>query len=469
MKCAVNKVVHEGVEGRFRASAEQIGWQGPDGAVRIIEAASVRRVEWLEGRVKILSQADGGDSEVLALENFSPEDYDTLWRYFNQCCGVYMKKHTRVAALAEDDFDHAARCVEDAADRVDEAAVGSVQKKAKEADLMKKVESIRDGLELAISGDKQALSRVFAANSCERIGRLRLVVDTVQLEVYHTDPRWKHLISRAATIEAVLKELGTFRQWRPRDDDSSLARRQMIRELKRRHGGADDTDGAESWPEGEADQAKQAREAALAGSIAALGPLGQLPLGGFRPPLERPPPAPEPDVAGPLSAPAASATSSTHREDVVSTHTVDEEVSDPNAARADALDALAPSRGSMPTRRLRASGLGDGDERSVRPSHPGSLLEGWVWKRSRFLKKWRRRWLVLTPNALFTFKMRGDREATEVIEKGTVQRAYSAENELSLKKCFCVATARRSFFMVCDEEEQMRAWVGRTTQALCPR
>ncbi|CAK0904820.1 unnamed protein product, partial [Prorocentrum cordatum] len=206
------------------------------------------------------------------------------------------------------------------------------------------VESIRDGLELAISGDKQALSRVFAANSCERIGRLRLVVDTVQLEVYHTDPRWKHLISRAATIEAVLKELGTFRQWRPRDDDSSLARRQMIRELKRRHGGADDTDGAESWPEGEADQAKQAREAALAGSIAALGPLGQLPLGGFRPPLERPPPAPEPDVAGPLSAPAASATSSTHREDVVSTHTVDEEVSDPNAARADALDALAPSR-----------------------------------------------------------------------------------------------------------------------------
>lgn len=463
MKCAVNKVVHEGVEGRLRANAEQIGWQSSDGErVRIVEAATVKRVEWLEGRVRILCQADGGASEVLALENFQPEDYDTLWRYFNQCCGVYMKKHTRVAALAEDDFDHAARCVEDAADRVDEAAVGSVNKKAKEADLMKKVESIRDGLDLAISGDKQALSRVFAENNCERIGRLRLVVDTVQLEVYHTDPRWKHLISRAATIEAVLKELGTFRQWKPRDDDSSLARRQMVRELKRRHGGADDTDGHEPGPDGQAEQAQHAREAAQAERIAAMGPLGQLPLGGFRPPPEppeRPPPAPEPDVAGPLSAPAAPATSSTQA--------VDEEVSNPNAARADALDALAPSRGSMPTRRLRASGLGDSDDRSARQSHPGSLLEGWVWKRSRFLKKWRRRWLVLMPNALFTFKMRGDREATEVIEKGTVLRAYSAENEISLSKCFCVATARRNFFMVCDEEEQKRAWVSKTTQALC--
>lgn len=469
MKCTISKVVHDGVEGRFRSSPEQIGWQSSDGErVRVIEAADVKRVEWLEGRVRILAESEGGASEVLALENFSPEDYDTLWRYFNQCCGVYMKKHARVAALAEDDFDQAARCVEDAADRVDEAAEGSVQKKAKEADLMKKVESIRDGLELAISGDKQALSRVFAANNCERIGRLRLVVDTVQLEVYHTDPRWKHVISRAATVEAVLRELGTFRQWKPGDDDSSLARRQMVRELKRRHGGADDTDGAEPGPECQAEQARHARKGAQAERIAALGPLGQLPLGGFRPPPEppeRPHPVPEPDVAGPLSSPAAPATSSTHREENV----VDEEVSDPNAARADALDALGSSRGSMPTRRLRASGLGDGDDRSVRQTHPGSLLEGWVWKRSRFLKKWRRRWLVLMPNALFTFKMRGDREATEVIEKGTVLRAYSAENEISLSKCFCVATVKRSFFMVCDEEEQKRAWVSKTAQALSSR
>merc|ERR1719446_44387 len=101
----------------------------------------------------------------------------------------------------------------DAADRVDEAPSGSVSKKAKEADLMKRVESVRDGLDQAVSGDKQALSRVFAANGCERIGRLRLVVDTVQLEVYHSDPRWQHLQGRAATVEGVLRELGTFRQW----------------------------------------------------------------------------------------------------------------------------------------------------------------------------------------------------------------------------------------------------------------
>merc|ERR1712137_1020936 len=106
---------------------------------------------------------------------------------------------------------------------------------AGEADLMTKVEAVRDGLDQAVGGDKQALSRVFAANGCERIGRLRLVINTVQLEVYRSDPRWLHLRNTAVTVEAVLKELGTYRQWQPSQEDEHMIRRQMVYELKERN------------------------------------------------------------------------------------------------------------------------------------------------------------------------------------------------------------------------------------------
>lgn len=106
-----------------------------------------------------------GETEVLAFEGFSdsalelqkcfnllglaPEvghetiffgcrrgDFDALWKYFEQL-GVYLKRLRPKATLLVDDFDLAMCSMEDAADRVDEAHT-AVQKKAKEADLMKK-------------------------------------------------------------------------------------------------------------------------------------------------------------------------------------------------------------------------------------------------------------------------------------------------------------------------------------------
>eukprot|EP00439_Symbiodinium_sp_Y106_P006734 s575_g1.t1 len=224
------RVKSGGQSGQFRANGDQIGWRGDSGDTKVHAATSVRRAEWFEGSLRLLCEGEDGSTEVVAMDGFSDADFDALWRYFEQTCGVYLKKHRPVAALSEADFDLAMRSIEDAADRVDEASAGSVQKKAKEADLMKKVESVRDGLDQAVSGDKQALSRVFADRGCERIGRLRLVVDTVQLEVYHTDPRWKHLLSKCSTIEAVLKELGAFRAWKPSQGSGhseSLLRRAM--------------------------------------------------------------------------------------------------------------------------------------------------------------------------------------------------------------------------------------------------
>lgn len=65
-------------------------------------------------------------------------------------------------------------------------------------------------------------------------------------------------------------------------------------------------------------------------------------------------------------------------------------------------------------------------------------MEGWVWKRSRFWKRWRRRWLVLLPEELRSFRSRqaaqaatkagsaanGASGATEVVLKGSVIRVY---------------------------------------------
>ena len=74
------------------------------------------------------------------LDGFKDSDFDVLWKYLEQNCGVYLKKIKEQAQLEESDFDLAMKSIEDAADRVDETQSGSVQKKAKEADLMKKVE-----------------------------------------------------------------------------------------------------------------------------------------------------------------------------------------------------------------------------------------------------------------------------------------------------------------------------------------
>eukprot|EP00930_Biecheleria_cincta_P049685 TRINITY_DN34882_c0_g1_i1.p1 TRINITY_DN34882_c0_g1~~TRINITY_DN34882_c0_g1_i1.p1 ORF type:complete len:470 (+),score=89.56 TRINITY_DN34882_c0_g1_i1:23-1411(+) len=438
-----------GETGQFRANAECIGWKGSGGEARIHAANSLRKAEWFEGRLRLLCELEGGGTELLALDGFASADFDSLWRYFEQTCGVYLKKHRPIAALSEADFDSAMRSIEDAADRVDEAASQTVQKKAKEADLMKRVESVRDGLDQAVSGDKQALSRVFAANGCERIGRLRLVVDTVQLEVYHTDTRWTHLLSKCATIEAVLKELGAFRQWRPPEDSShsSLLRRAaLVQELRRRQG--DDVDEHQSQPRNPlVDEHQSQRQ-----------PSGYLkedhPLSGARAP--RPAPIVHQAEEQPY-------TQVVKQEEVVAEDTQepqpnleedrgkrrqyeDEEVTDPNSVRASAPDDC---KDGEPTE----------DHKRMRYTHANSILEGWVWKRSRYLKRWRRRWLVLLPDELLSFKYRGDTSATERISSGSVLRLYSADGEVQQARCFCIVVRQRNYYMVCDDETQKTAWM----------
>lgn len=126
---------------------------------------------------------------------------------------------------------------------------------------------------------------------------------------------------------------------------------------------------------------------------------------------------------------------------------VDQEVGNPNLMRA------APA-GEDPM--LNASSEGGG--RNPRFVYPDSTLEGWVWKRSRFLKRWRRRYLVLTANNVAAYRMRGDPVATECITRGEYQSCRNADHDVQQSRSFGIITLSRNYFMVCDDVQQRDEW-----------
>lgn len=490
----IKEIYTGGKPGQFRANSDMIGWKGDQGGQPLVHAtSSVRRAEWLEGKLRVLCEEEGSE-QVLALEGFNAADFDTLWRHFEQHCGVYIKKNRLAAALSEGNYDDAMQGMEKSADQVDAATAGSPLKKSRELDLLTKAEGVRDGLNEAVKGDKQALNRVFAANGCERIGRLRLVLDTVQLEVYDRDDRWLHLRHMAATVESVLRDLGTFRLWRPTecDPNSSIARRQMVWELRRRQRGEsiDGLLGEESQVEEQPEEpavsevSRLREELANSNFVPVLpGPLdpnpladgdpsdavGSDPLSGGYDSRERgasdlmpaPLPAPAPadaDDAGSEPGEDREVVNENGADDALLRQYEDQEVSDP-------LSMPAAPPGHEDDMGLNLSGEG----RRKHYTRSDSILEGWVWKRSRFWKRWRRRWLVLTKLGLESLKQRGGLKPTESIEAGTVHSAYSADEEIQMARCFCVVGNGRSFYMVCDDEAQKAEWIKQVQQVLGTR
>mmetsp|Transcript_76927 Transcript_76927/g.217621 ORF Transcript_76927/g.217621 Transcript_76927/m.217621 type:complete len:269 (+) Transcript_76927:72-878(+) len=144
--------------------------------------------------------------------------------------------------------------------------------------------------------------------------------------------------------------------------------------------------------------------------------------------------------------------------------TVDEFVGRGDGPRPAAGPAAVPAsrpppetaRALLPSPRKPAHG---GRGRGAGQCHPGSILEGWVWKQSRYLRQWRRRWFVLMPQRLDSYKEFRGGDATETIYAGSIVRAYAADDELNLGRSFCIAAGDRKFFVVCDNEEQRQDWI----------
>lgn len=91
------------------------------------------------------------------------------------------------------------------------------------------------------------------------------------------------------------------------------------------------------------------------------------------------------------------------------------------------------------------------------------LKEGWLKKKYKDTQEWRRRWVVLTPHYLATFKEQGDyQNPTEVIrlrEVLTVQSVSSSETGKSTS--FSVKTKQRALYLAADNTAEQTSWVGR--------
>jgi len=90
------------------------------------------------------------------------------------------------------------------------------------------------------------------------------------------------------------------------------------------------------------------------------------------------------------------------------------------------------------------------------------LLEGFVWKRSRHLRKWRKRWLTLTAEELKFFD--DAKNVTEVIPTRSLRRASCAGD--MYPNCMCLDINRRSFYLSFEEDMIKQRWLQELTACM---
>merc|ERR1712137_1079498 len=89
------------------------------------------------------------------------------------------------------------------------------------------------------------------------------------------------------------------------------------------------------------------------------------------------------------------------------------------------------------------------------------VKEGWLVKQSKFMKEWRRRWVVLTRDYLCSFKQQGEyRNPSEAIRLRECSTVKSAEEETGKENSFRVDTPGRVFHLIADNATEKEAWIG---------
>ena len=92
--------------------------------------------------------------------------------------------------------------------------------------------------------------------------------------------------------------------------------------------------------------------------------------------------------------------------------------------------------------------------------------EGWLYKQSRYLKTWRKRWGVLTRTHLYTYKMeqeyllKGPGCFTENIEWNDISKVRSANDDIGIENSFILITRKdkTKFYFYCDFEKEKKDW-----------
>jgi hypothetical protein len=88
------------------------------------------------------------------------------------------------------------------------------------------------------------------------------------------------------------------------------------------------------------------------------------------------------------------------------------------------------------------------------------INQGWIYKRSRHLKRWRKRWMVLTPTYLCTYKTEDKKGRTEHILLQECMTIKSVDEELKVPHSFRLDSANCRFFFRSDDQSSKEVWIG---------
>jgi hypothetical protein len=86
--------------------------------------------------------------------------------------------------------------------------------------------------------------------------------------------------------------------------------------------------------------------------------------------------------------------------------------------------------------------------------------EGYLFKQSRHLKQWRKRWFILDDNKLYSFKDKDNtKDATETIDLKVFSSVKSSEDYTGKPNSFDVYSPDFIFSMAAENETDKEDWI----------
>ena len=89
------------------------------------------------------------------------------------------------------------------------------------------------------------------------------------------------------------------------------------------------------------------------------------------------------------------------------------------------------------------------------------IREGSLLKRSKFLKEWRKRWIVLTSSYLISFTSENCKEVTDILDVRTLKsyKSYMAKAEEMIPASFKMRTGDTAFYLCAANVEEKWSWI----------
>lgn len=342
--------------------------------------------------------------DTLNFQGFDTVDFDRLQAHFSVHFHVNIHKSHQGLHIQAFHFDEVLGRIENNCAKMDEALQGSVQRKTQEVELAKSVEVMQDILENVLTGGC-ATFHMFNANSCERIRRLRSVIGTQQSKI-HTDQHWQTLQNHCASIETILQDPGSLHIMTCSHSSHSCDSKPSSADYN-----------------------------------------GESPL------------------ASPRESTQMHIPEFGSNDSLVEVIASEEVKDEPEESMTCSLEEEFEIMKCISDIRTVNAMTSTTDLQQLQ-GKASILKEGWLWKRSRHLNMWRKRWFVLTPHYLASFKKKGKaQQPTECINAGSLLGILPINNMNSQgvwfrrKHEFCILCQGFSIVLSAENEAQESEWI----------